>query len=569
MIRPQTNSCRRAISLDGLWRCKPDPDGLGEAEGWANGLDASLAIAVPGSWNEQLAEAGLMNFTGAVWYETDFVGFPGHTGKKITLYFGCADYSAIVFLNGAEVGRSGPQALPFEIDITDAATSPTQRHKLIVRVVAQLPEHGPMQRVTLSDYRSENRTRDEYWPAVRFDFFPFGGLNRSVYLSIVPKDGISAVRVRTGWKAAGGWLDVDAGRTDDIRLFLDGNEISTGLIPGVRPWSPESPRLYDLRIVCLRSSDEIDLRIGFRTLEVDGQQLLLNGEPVILRGFGKHEDTPVAGRGLNLACMIKDFQLLKWCGANSVRTSHYPYDETFLDLADETGILVISEVFSVNLDFRRTDERDLAAHKDSISALIARDGHHASVIAWSLANEPGYLGEAEYTRRSAPYWADLFAHARSEDDTRPFTIANVQYAGLDDPAFTESDFLSVNRYFGWYTEPGQLRRAGERLTELMDRLSGAHRKPIFVSEFGADAVAGMHATTDQMWTEEYQSDFIETYWRAISNHPACVGGHVWNFADFRTAQHGRRAVLNRKGVFTRERDPKRAAFTIRRLWTTG
>ena len=236
-------------------------------------------------------------------------------------------------------------------------------------------------------------------------------------------------------------------------------------------------------------------------------------------------------------------------------------------MADEAGILVISELFSVNLDFRRVDERDLAAHKAGLDALIARDGHHACVVAWSLSNEPGYLGESVYPERSGEYWAEVFGHARLRDPTRPMTVANVQYASEQDPAFTQSDFLSVNRYYGWYHEPGQIDRARDALRALFDRLSQAHGKPIFVSEFGADALAGLHATTDQMWTEDYQSDLIEAYWAEIAAHPAVIGGHVWNFADFRTAQHGRRAVMNRKGVFTRERDPKRAAFTLRRLWS--
>lgn len=566
MIRPQTNAFRRAICLDGLWRCKPDPGAVGEAGGWQAGLDDAVRIAVPGSWNEQLAEAGLMNFTGVVWYQTEFTPPRDLAGKRVTLYFGSADYEARVYLDGREVGRSGPPGLPFEIDITGALAPGVPRHCLVVKVTAQLPEHGPMQRVTLEDYQREGRLKDEYLPAVRFDFFPFGGLNRSVFLCVTPAGGFRSVRVRTGWRDGRGWIEVETDGGDGMRLQLDGKAISPGPLDGVEAWSPQRPKLYDLTLTSAAGDDEVRLRIGFRTLEVDGQRLLLNGAPITLKGFGKHEDTPIAGRGVNLPFLVKDFQLLKWCGANSVRTSHYPYDEAFLDLADEMGILVISEVFSVNLDFRRTDERDLAAHKESVTALLARDGHHACVVAWSLANEPGYLGEAEYTARSAPYWADLFAHARACDDTRPYTVANVQYAGLNDPAFGESDFLSVNRYFGWYTEPGQLDRAEARLAELLDALSASHGKPVFVSEFGADAVAGMHSTTDQMWTEDYQSDLIETYWRIIATHPACCGGHVWNFADFRTAQHGRRAVMNRKGVFTRERDPKRAAFTVRRLW---
>ena len=566
MIRPQTNIFREAISLDGLWQCRADPKETGEANRWASGLSGAIPIAVPGSWNEQLAETGLLNFTGSVWYQREIV-IPSHASeRRIVLHFGGADYSAVVYWNGFEVGRSGSPKLPFTVDLTGRAT-PGQTATLVVKVTAMLPEHGPIQPVSREDYAREGRPKDEYWPTVRFDFFPFGGLNRSVTLNLLPIDAIPAPVIRTGWGDGAGWLKVSG--ADGLAMTLDGVPVANGRLENVRPWSPEAAQLYTLALTRYKdglASDQITRRIGFRSLAVEGQRLLLNGEPITLKGFGKHEDTPIAGRGVNLPYLVKDFQLLKWCGANSVRTSHYPYDETFLDLADEMGILIISEVFSVNLDFRRTDARDLAAHKESVSALIDRDGHHACVVAWSLSNEPGYLGEAEYVAQSAPYWAALFAHARAQDGTRPLTLANVEYAGINDPAFTQCDFLSVNRYYGWYTEPGQLSRAEARLRELFDTLAATHAKPVFVSEFGADAVAGMHATTDQVWTEDYQSDFIETYWQVMSEHPACIGGHVWNFADFRTAQHGRRVVMNRKGVFTRERDPKRAAFTLRRLW---
>jgi beta-glucuronidase len=198
-------------------------------------------------------------------------------------------------------------------------------------------------------------------------------------------------------------------------------------------------------------------------------------------------------------------------------------------------------------------------------ALIARDGHRPSVIAWSLANEPGYLAEPEYRRKSGPYWKDLFGHARDLDPTRPLTHANVGYAGLDDPAFEQADVVSINRYFGWYQATGQIDRAVEMLRADLDAVA-VHSKPVFVAEFGADALAGQHSTSPQLFTEEYQADLIAAFWVEIERHPACIGGHVWNFADFRTAQHSRRVVLNLKGVFTRDRQPKRAAFVLRDLW---
>ncbi len=579
MIRPETNLYRHTVSLDGIWHCQADPENIGQDAGWQNGLPEMLAIAVPGSWNEQLAEAGILNHTGILWYQRDIL-IPHYADRHdISLYFGSADYTAEVYIDGQPVGKSGCLMLPFEVDITDRAKS-GQLVRLIVKVAAQLPEHGPMQKVDWDDYVAENRVRDEYWPAVRFDFFPFGGLNRSINLCLLPKERIKDLRLDTGWDGIAGSLSIETIATrGQVECYLDdislGAPFSTGeavkfKVPDVMPWSPDTPTLYLLKLVLKDKNgnifDMVTKKIGFRSVTVKGQQFVLNGKPIQLKGFGKHEDTPIAGRGINLPMLVKDFQLLKWIGANSVRTSHYPYDESFLDMADEQGILVISEIFSVNLDFRRTDERDLSSHKETAEALISRDRSHACVIAWSLSNEPGYLAEPDYREQSAPYWAALFAHVRSLDDTRPLTVANVHFSGLDDPALGESDFIMINRYFGWYSEPGQLDRAESVLTNLFDNLQERYGKPVLVSEFGADAIAGMHATTDQMWTEEYQSSLIDRYWSVIDQHPVCMGGHVWNFADFRTAQHARRVVMNHKGVFTRGRDPKQAAFTLRKLW---
>lgn len=560
MIRPQTNTARTAIDLSGLWTFQADePDA------------PVLDIAVPGSWNEQLAEAGYMNYMGAAWLRTRF-HVPAHAaGKHVALRFGSADYGAQVFVNDSPVGCSGSLKLPFEVDVTHVVT-PGAWADLAVKVSAALPEQGPMQRVSKQDYATEQRLKDEYLPSVRFDFFPFGGLNRPVHLVVTPRARILAFRITT---ALDGTVVFQVHVTPGISAVrVSGPAVGTAdvvdaqatlliRIENPQHWSPDHPYLYPFTLHA--GEDEVSGTFGIRTVQVEGQQLLLNGTSITLKGFGKHEDSPFHGRGVNLPLLVKDFQLLKWCGANSVRTSHYPYDESFYDMADRHGVLVINELFSVNLDFRKVTKDGLAAHKQAISDLIARDANHPSVIAWSLANEPGYLGESVYAENSRAYWIDLFAHARALDPTRPLTHANVQYAGIDDPAFDVSDFLMINRYYGWYTGPAQLEEATAKLRADLDVLV-RHGKPLFVSEFGADAMAGLHSTTDQLFTEDYQADFIAAYWRVIADHPACIGGHVWNFADFRTAQHARRVVMNLKGVFTRTREPKRAAFVLRQIW---
>lgn len=587
MIRPQRNAHRDMIDLSGVWRCLPDPDGIGERAGWVSGLPGeTLAIAVPGSWNEQLAEAGLMNHVGALWLETRVFVPVSFAGRDIALRFGSADYQADVWVNGFHAGSSGAEHLPFKLDVT-AFTTPGQEALVVVRVTNLLPEQGPTQRVSVQDYVAEGRPRDEYLPAVRFDFFPYGGLNRPVHLLALPRTRITSLRLTPRIEGADGVVAIELdslggadraivvfnhkGVSASATLWLErGKGRGEARIPDCPLWSPDAPNLFEVRVDLVAGAagpvDQVHLRTGVREVRVDGCQLMLNGQPLTLKGFGMHEDGAFRGRGLDLPRMVKDFQLLKWCGANSVRTSHYPYAEDFYDFCDEQGIMVIDEVFSINLDFRRVKPEGLAAHKAAVSQLIERDHNHPSVIAWSLANEPGYLGEKNYAADSAPYWQDLFAHARAADPSRPMTHANVGYAGLDDPAFGESDFLMINRYYGWYQEPAQLDRAIPRLVADFDHLANAHGKPVFVSEFGADALSGQHSTTPQLFTEDYQADFIEAYWAAIMAHPSVIGGHVWNFADFRTAQHGRRVVFNLKGVFTRDRTPKKAAFTVQRLW---
>jgi beta-glucuronidase len=585
VIRPQSNAFRDRIDLSGVWRVRFDPDGMGEVSGWSAGIGEGFAIAVPGSWNEQLAEAGFMNYVGAAWLETEVFVPVGFEGRRIDLRFGSADYEARVWADGVYLGSSGPAMLPFELDAT-AAALPGQMLRIVVRVSNELPVDGPTQRVTRQDYVDERRIRDEYLPTVRFDFFPYGGLNRPVHLTATPRTRIEAVRVTPGLKGGQGTLRIEADLSGGAGLVATvsghGQEARTeGVRHGhlasltmdladVRPWSSPDPALYRLMLDLLDAVggvvDRVEMDIGFRDIRIDGSRLLLNGGPVQLRGFGKHEDSPIRGRGLDLPLLVRDFQLLRWTGANSVRTSHYPYSEEFLDFADREGILVIGEAFSINLDFRRVTDATLAAHKAAVEALIHRDMHRPSVIAWSLANEPGYLAEPEYRERSGPYWKALFDHARAVDASRPLTHANVGYAGIDDPAFDVADICSINRYYGWYQSPGRIEEAAALLRADLDHLA-ERGKPLFVAEFGADALAGQHSTTDQLFTEEYQADLIAAFWGVIADHPACIGGHVWNFADFRTAQHGRRVVVNLKGVFTRDRQPKRAAFRLRDLWT--
>ena len=247
-------------------------------------------------------------------------------------------------------------------------------------------------------------------------------------------------------------------------------------------------------------------------------RLLLNGVPVRLRGFGMHEDAALRGKGHDDARMVRDFALLDWIGANSFRTSHYPYAEEVLDYADRQGLLVIDETPAVGLHLSLGNMGDhgartfgpgaigtaaAVAHLAAIGELIARDRNHPSVIAWSIANEPD---TAEPAARE--YFAPLVAAARALDPTRPVCFANVATAPPEADVVTDLfDLICVNRYYGWYVDPGDLEAATRQLEEEL-RAWARYGKPIVVTEFGADALPGLHALPPVVWSEDYQVALI-------------------------------------------------------------
>jgi beta-glucuronidase len=335
-------------------------------------------------------------------------------------------------------------------------------------------------------------------------------------------------------------------------------------VPNAALWSPDSPSLYQLTVELASDGsvfDRYSLPIGIRTVTVDGDALLLNGRPIILTGFGRHEDFPVTGRGLVPAVIVKDYALMKWMGANSFRTTHYPYSEQMMDLADRLGFLVIDETPAVGLFFQEEGlERRLALCRQYTQEMIARDKNHPSVIMWSLANEPHSLRPA-----AKPFFRQLYDLAKALDPTRPVTV--VSCMGLGEEAFEFLDVMCLNRYFGWYSQSGQLEEGCSLLSAELDALYDRYSKPLILTEFGADAVPGHHAQPPEMFSEEYQAEMLTKYIGVLNSKPFVVGQHVWNLCDFKTGQAVHRVGgINFKGVFTRDRRPKLAAHRLRELW---
>ena len=233
-----------------------------------------------------------------------------------------------------------------------------------------------------------------FYPDVSYDFFPYAGIHRRVELVVTPLGGIHDVLLVAVPDEDGAVVSVTVEADEgDITLALDGEPITSPHRVG-KPalWSPSNPRLHRLEVELRRRGELVDryvLRTGIRTVSVAGDRLLLNGEPVQLRGFGRHEDFPVLGRGTASALNARDLLLMRQIGANSFRTAHYPCDEETLDIADQLGLMVIAETPAVGLYFADDDTpRRQQQVLRSLAEMIARDRNRACVIAWSVANEP-------------------------------------------------------------------------------------------------------------------------------------------------------------------------------------
>jgi beta-glucuronidase len=348
-------------------------------------------------------------------------------------------------------------------------------------------------------------------------------------------------------------------------------------VPGARLWSDKDPYLYDLTVKT--AEDCYSLKIGIRTIAVRDGKILLNGQPVRLNGYGRHEDFIASGKGLNLPLIVKDYQLMKWTGANAYRTSHYPYSEEEMQLADREGFLIIDEIPAVSLQM--ADEANFPARLrmclQQIEELIARDKNHPAVVMWCVANEPmpkgfsvGALGESDpaleaLNQPGKQFLDTLLDRARTLDPTRPVTLVTVM--GGPQNWMENCDVICMNRYWGWYALGGQLDIARQKLEQELDQVWERFHKPIILTEFGADTIAGYHGKPDVMWTEEYQAQYIRFHLEVAEARDFIAGMQVWNFADFAAVQSVMRVGgLNHKGVFTRIRTPKMAAHVLREFW---
>lgn len=590
MLYPIVTRSRGVIDLNGIWRFKLDP-GQGFAERWQERpLSGTIPMAVPSSYNDIGASADIRDHVGWVWYEREFAVPDVLSSQRIVLRFGSATHEAKVFVNGKLAAEHVGGFTPFEAEINGLLQA--GKNRLTVAVNNVLDESTlPVGKYVKRDVEGLGQVVRNY---PNFDFFNYAGLHRPVKIYTTPRVYIRDVEIVSSVLADGSaavHYSVDLCGDAKVRVSI-ADEAGTVVAQGegaegtlqlaeAKLWEPLNAYLYVLKMELLQSGeviDEYEQPFGIRTVEVKEGKFLINGKPFYFKGFGKHEDAPICGRGLNEAANVMDLRLMKRLGANSFRTSHYPYSEELMRLADREGFVVIDEVAAVGLHLnfiairssgpkRKTWEeiKTHEVHRQAIRELIARDKNHACVVMWSIANEPDTSEDG-----AREYFEPLIRLAKECDPhKRPVTVVTLQEGSPEHCQVSDLvDVLCLNRYYGWYLEGGEWDIARIRLRQELEGWGKrCPDKPIIMTEYGADTVAGFHDIDPVMFTEEFQVAYLRANHQVFDEFANFVGEHVWNFADFNTSQGIIRVQGNKKGVFTRERKPKAAAHELQRRWS--
>ncbi|XP_005283479.2 beta-glucuronidase isoform X3 [Chrysemys picta bellii] len=601
MLYPRESASRELKELNGLWSFRADFSAQrdkGFVQQWyRKPLRQSgpvIDMPVPASFNELTQDPNLRQYTGWVWYEKEVLlprsWLLNALNTRVVLRVGSAHYYSIVWVNGVQVTEHEGGHLPFEADISRIVQgSPGALCRITIALNNTLtPQTLPPGSIQFMTDESKY-PRGYFVQNTKFDFFNYAGIHRPVVLYTTPSVYIDDITVTTAWAGNSGMVRYQVLVRGNTRYSLslnlrekEGKVVATGEGPigelkVVEPklWWPylmhENPGyLYYLEVKLSAQvggellEDVYTLPVGIRTVHVTSSQFLINGKPFYFHGVNKHEDADIRGKGLDWSLIVKDFNLLQWLGANSFRTSHYPYAEEIMDLCDAYGIVVIDECPGVGMkDPENFGNKSLAHHLVVMEELIRRDKNRPSVVMWSVANEP-----ASELSPAANYFKTVIAHTKAIDPTRPVTfVSNANYAR--DHGAPYVDVICVNSYFSWYHDAGHLEVIQLQLNTQFENWYKAYQKPIIQSEYGADTIAGLHNDPPLMFSEEYQKAVLKEYHSVFDKKRKeyVIGELIWNFADFMTDQATTRVLGNKKGIFTRQRQPKAAAFVLRdRYW---
>jgi len=516
-------------------------------------FDKAETMQIPGDWNTQ--DQRLFFYEGTIWLKRSFEFHP-EAGRRTLLYFGAVNYDAHVYVNGQKAGHHQGGFTPFNYDVTDFLKD--GENQVIVKV--------------------DNKRHPEDVPTQIFDWWNYGGITRDVLLVSVAPTYVENYKLQLDNTPAAkkGQRQIsfcaklnkaEAGQSITLRipeLKINKQVMTTAdgiasLTLNAKPqlWSPENPKLYKVEIQL--GDETLSDEIGFRTIETRGKQILLNGEPIFLKGISIHEEKPNGGGRAN---STEDAHtLLSWAkelGCNYVRLAHYPHNEYAVREAERMGILVWSEI-PVYWTIAWSNPDTYANAKRQLSDMIARDQNRANVIIWSIANETPHSGKRD------AFLGKLAKHARELDPTRLISMAmevtgasnyhNILHDNMSDLV----DVVSFNQYIGWYRDVND---ASKMTWEI------PYDKPVIISEFGGGAKYGLHGPKNQRWTEEFQENLYRENCAMLDKIDGLAGTTPWILKDFRSPRRvltGIQDYYNRKGVFS-DKGEKKLAFYVLRDW---
>ncbi|MGM9485513.1 glycoside hydrolase family 2 protein [Roseateles sp. NT4] len=518
-------------------------------------LAHSPVTTLPSSWLTQAPE--LRHYQGLIWYQRTFKASAAPRAGRQFLRFGAANYKTVVYVNGQAVGRHEGGFTPFAFEVT------------------KLLRDGDNQVTVGVDSQATPATV----PPPVTDWENYGGVTRPVRLISTPDTYVDDAWVRL---TRDGQLAVDATlngpqaaqravrlRIPELGLDLAGSTDAQGrwraTIAAPRTlsrWSPDTPKLYDVAIEA--GEDRWRDRIGFRTVETRGADILLNGKPVFLRGISLHEEeigpnptrdiTPEAARALL-------GEIKNGLHGNFVRLAHYPHSEVMTRTADELGLLVWSEV-PVYWMVAWPNPDTLATAGNMLAENILRDRNRASIAIWSVANETP-LSDARNS-----FLRTLVSDVRALDDTRLVSAAllverdrkaSVPTMTLADPLAEMLDIVAINTYNGWYSQ--------DRLADLPASVWHLPAdKPLVFSEFGADAKAGFSDTrpAPRKFSEDFQAEYYRQTLAMADKLPTLRGLSPWILKDFRSPRRQNpdfQQGWNRKGLIS-ETGQRKQAFGV-------
>lgn len=506
-------------------------------------FDMAPELSVPGDWNTQSER--LYWYEGSIWYRT-VVDFQKVAGRRWFLHFGAVNYQCMVGLNNVILGTHKGGFTPFEFEVTDVL------------------QEGPNSLVV---WVNNTRGLSEV-PTQNFDWWNYGGITRDVTLISVPEVFIKDWRMRFDGREASFDVFLDGG-TGPVTVEIPELGIRKKVCAGrdsvarfkfkVSPelWSPDNPRLYD--IVLSSGDDRIDDRIGFRTVRVEGEDILLNGKPVFLKGVALHDESIGINPG---RCKNKEdakalLEAAKDLGCNFLRLAHYPHSEQMVRLAEEMGFLLWEEIPCYwNIDW--SSEETYANAENQLLEMIGRDYNRAAVIIWSVANE------TPHTPERLSFLGRLIARTREEDSSRLVSAAmekkltDPHHAVVEDELISLTDIISINQYIGWYN--GTPADCDSLVWSIP---SG---KPLVISEFGGGALYGNHGSDKELFTEEYLALLYRKNLEMLGKLPSLRGLCPWCLKDFRSPKRplsGIQDDFNRKGLIDEQGRRKQAFFVVR------